>query len=61
MIVRAAGKNPSMLLFLVDPRGRSILLKQIAAIYDAVTSRLLLKDTFGGNEAQRRKLMTFFC
>ena len=39
MIVRAAGKNPSMLLFLVDPRGRSILPKQIAAIDDAGTSR----------------------
>ena len=60
MIVRAAGKNPSMLLFLVDPRGRSILPKQIAAIDDAGTSRPLLKDTFAGNEAERRKLMSFF-
>jgi hypothetical protein len=61
MIVRAAGKNPSMLLYLVDPRGRSILPKQIAAIDDAGTSRPLLKDTFAGNEAERRKLMTFLC
>ena len=58
--MRAAGKNPSMLLFLVDPRGRSILPEQIAAIDDAGISRPLLKDTLAGNEAERRKLMTFF-
>ena len=61
MIMRAAGKNPSMLLFLVDPRGRSILPKQIAAIDDTGTSRPLLKDTFSGHEAERKKLMSFFC
>jgi hypothetical protein len=58
--VRAAGKNPSMLLFLVDPKGRSILPKQIAAIDAGEPRDRSLKDTFAGNEAERRKLMSFF-
>lgn len=59
-IERAVDANPSMLLFLVDPKGRSILPKRIAAIDNAGTSRPLLRDTFAGNEAERQKLMSFF-
>ena len=60
MIERAVDKNPTMLLFTVDPRGRSILLARLSQIDPAGTSWLLLKDTFGGNEAERLKLMSFF-
>ena len=60
MIERAADKNPTMLLFAVDPRGRSILPARISQIDAAGTSRPLLKDTFAGNEAERLKLMSFF-
>jgi hypothetical protein len=60
IIEEAAQKNTHMLVFLVDPRGPLILPQQIATIDNAGTSRLLLKDTFGGNEAERRKLMSFF-
>jgi hypothetical protein len=59
-IERAADANPRMLLFLVDPRGRAILPKRLAEIDNAGVSRKLLRDTLAGDEAERRKLMTFF-
>jgi hypothetical protein len=60
IIIRAAAKNSTMRLFLVDPAGRAILPSQISAIIPAGTSRRLLKDTFAGDVAEHGKLLSFF-
>jgi hypothetical protein len=59
-IIRAATNNPTMRLFLVDPGGRAILPNEISAITNAGVSRRLLKDTFAGDVAEHRKLLSFF-
>jgi hypothetical protein len=60
IIIRAAANNSTMRLFLVDPAGRAILPGQISAITNAGTSRRLPRDTFAGDVAEHRKLLSFF-
>ena len=60
IIIRAAANNSTMRLFLVDPAGRAMLPGPISAITNAGTSRRLLRDTFAGDVAEHRKLLSFF-
>lgn len=60
MIYEAWTSTEALSMFINHPRGRSILPEPLDQVINAGTSTLFLKETFGGNEAERLKIMRFF-